>query len=147
MTKAHKGKFASKHPEGTKPDQEITQAIWNNVLEGALSCAAASKISESLGVSMADVGRNADLLDVRIHKCLYGLFGQATSTGEKVPIEPFETVSKEMKKAFDDKLENGCLTCAAGWEITDQMGLKLKSIPEICETLKIKIVRCQLGAF
>ncbi|MCP4600701.1 MAG: hypothetical protein GY847_09245 [Proteobacteria bacterium] len=147
MTKSHKGKFASKHPENIEPNEQIAQAVKANLKEGKLSCAAAIRISKDLDVSMADVGRNADLLEVRICKCLYGLFGQDTPTGKKLPVEPVESVSKEMEKAIRDVLEDGCLTCLAGWEVSSQMGIKYGSLVGICENLKIKICHCQLGAF
>lgn len=147
MTHHEEGHYAAKHPAGTKPDAKLADAIDEALVNGKLACAAAVKISTSLGVSMADVGKTADLLEVRINKCIYGLFGRVDKDGNKKPVKPAESVSDEMKAAIKEKLADGRLSCADGWEIADRLGVARKSIAGICEALKVKINKCQLGAF
>jgi hypothetical protein len=147
MTHHDEGKYAAKHPPGSKPDDKVALAVKDALKEGKLSCAAASRISKDLGVSMEEIGRTADLLEVRINKCIYGLFGRTDKSGNKMPVKPAATVSDKMRKAIDERLDDGRLSCADGWEIADTLGAPRKSIAGICETLKVKINKCQLGAF
>ena len=147
MTHEDEGHYAAKHPTGTKPDAKMAQAVDKALVNGKLGCTAATKISRDLGVPMAEVGKTADLLEVRINKCIYGLFGRMDKDGNKKPVKPAESVSEEMKDAINAKLVDGRLSCADGWEIADRLGVPRASIAGICEALKIKINKCQLGAF
>ncbi len=143
----HQGKFARKHPEGTQPDEQIAEAIRENLEDGRLSCAAASRISSQRGVSMNEIGLNADLMEARIHKCLFGLFGRTSADGEKIPVEPAVTIPEEIEVAIRARLEDGRLTCAAGWEVARETDVARGAIAAMCEALGIKISHCQLGAF
>ncbi len=147
MTETDAGKYATKHPKGTKIDERIAKSIKAHLTNDKLSCKAASLISTEQGVSMADIGTTADLLDVRITKCLLGLFGLFSPTGEKLKPEPAEVVSKEVEDAINRALDDGRLSCKAVWETADQLGLTKKQITSCCQTLKIKIFHCQIGAF
>ena len=147
MTHHDAGHYAAKHPQGSKPDEAVARAVNDALEDGKLSCAAATRISEKQAVSMEEIGRTADLLEIRIHKCIFGLFGRTNKDGEKTPIEPAESVSDEMRETIENRLEGGRLSCAAGWEVADEMGVSRKYIASICEALEIKINKCQLGAF
>ncbi|MCP4679132.1 MAG: hypothetical protein GY854_27300 [Deltaproteobacteria bacterium] len=144
---SQEGKFASKHPVGSHLDDAVAHEIRIHLEDGKLSCAAAIRIAQDLDVPMADVGRNADLLEARIHKCLFGLFGYQDEDGEKIPVEPAEVVSEEMEQAIRERLEDNCLTCEAGWEIAQKMNVARGRIASICEALGIKITNCRIGAF
>ena len=65
MTHQHRGHYASKHPEGTQPHEGTAAALRERCPEGRLSCGAASEIAGGLGVALTEVGRTADLLEVR----------------------------------------------------------------------------------
>lgn len=147
MTHHDAGKYALKHPSGTVADDRIADAVRARMKEGKLACAAASKISNELGVSMAEIGRTADLLEIRIHKCLLGLFGRSTETGEKKPLKVPEFVSDELKKAVLEGVEDGKMTCQVAWKIADEQNVSRETVAGVCELHKIKIVSCQLGAF
>lgn len=141
------GKYALKHPPGTVADKRLADAVRGKERDGRLACAQASKISRELGISMADIGRTADLLEVRIHKCILGLFGRTTETGEKRPLPIPEFVSDELKRAVLEGAKDGKMSCATVWKIADESNISRETVAGVCEIEKIKIVNCQLGAF
>ena len=147
MTHRDAGKYAQKHPPGTLLDQRLAKAVKKKARSGKLSCAVASRLAEELGVSMADIGRTADLLEIRIHNCMLGLFGRHTATGQKRKIAKADAVSPEMERAILSSVESGRLPCARAWEIADEQGISRESVSSFCEALEIKISNCQLGAF
>lgn len=147
MTSKNRGKYASKHPEGTELEPSIANQIQIHQDDGRLACAAAIKIAGDLGVSLSEVGRNADLMDLRIDRCILGLFGYKHHEGKKRLVKPAESVPPEMEKPIKDSLEDDRLSCKAAWDIADQLEMSRPSIAEACEALKIKISNCQLGAF
>jgi hypothetical protein len=144
MTHSDKGHFAAKHPAGTTVAPSVEQAIKNNLKEGRITCAAAHDTAVKLGVSPAEVGIGIDLQDGRIHKCQMGLFGYG-SEGKKVL--PAKTVDAAVHAAIREALVDGRLACADAWRLAETHGLSRRAIANICETLQIRINRCQLGAF
>ena len=140
-------KYAAKHPEGSAPDPQIAGEISQNLLSGGLSCAAACRLAAKLGVTLAEVGKTADLMEIPVLKCFYGLFGQSGPLGEKKLINPVASVPDEMKQAIFAKTTQNTLTCASGWRIADETGCPRDTISSYCEKLGIKITKCQLGAF
>jgi hypothetical protein len=147
MSQEESGKYASKHPADIKPDEKVAKAIQARLTDGRLSCAAATKIADELGISLADVGRNADLQDIRITKCLMGLFGYFTPEGKKIKPTPAESVPKAVEEAIRVHLKDGVLTCADAWKVAKITGTPRKEFGPIAGALKIKIKPCQLGAF
>jgi len=83
MTHSDAGRYAAKHGKDGSPDEKIAAAVRANLTVGELACAVAERISGELGVSMADVGRTADLLETRIGRCQLGLFGYDAPAGEQ----------------------------------------------------------------
>lgn len=140
-------KYAAKHPEGSAPDPQIAGEITQNLMSGGLSCAAASRLAGKLGVTLAEVGKNVDLMEIPILECSYGLFGQIGPHGKKKRIKSVTSVPDEMKQAILAKTTQNTLTCAGGWQIADEMGCPRDTISSYCEKLGIKITKCQLGAF
>jgi hypothetical protein len=147
MIQHRQGKYAAKHTIDIQPDEKIAEAIKSQLQNGKLWCAAACKIADEMDVSLATVGRNADLIEARITKCLLGFFGHRDPEGNKLKPEPAESVPKEVEDAINARVENGRLTCKALWEIGRQTNTSKKDLGRICQTLDIKIVRCQLDAF
>ncbi len=147
MTTEDPGKYASKHPPNIKPDEKVADAIRAKLTEGRLSCGSAVSIADDLKLTLADVGRTADLMDIRITKCLMGLFGYFTSEGKKIKPTPAESVPKEVEEAIRANLMDGILTCAAAWKVAEMTGTPKKDLGPITAALKIKIKPCQLGAF
>jgi len=68
-------KFADKHGAGVRVNELIKEKIISQTKNNELACAKAFKIADELNVSAAEVGKTADLLEMRLAKCQLGLFG------------------------------------------------------------------------
>lgn len=147
MTHEDEGKYALKHPPGTKPDERIAKAIREESPGHELACGIAEKIAKELKVKMSEVGITADLLEMKIKNCQLGLFGWGKKPDHGKDIQAGSPVSAEMKSALEEVVENGRVTCASLWAIADRLGIERKSVSSACETLGFKIRACQLGTF
>lgn len=129
--------------------QSLTEAIRQHVdAEGMLSCAAAFRIAEALGVEPSAVGQAADALGVRLGRCQLGLFGYGPKAeGRHKVVQPTATVAAGLAQAIHDGLVQGRLPCATAWEIAAALNIPKMDVAAAAETLGIKIARCQLGAF
>ena len=147
MTHENAGKYAAKHPPDTVRNEQIAKAIREKSSGGGLGCAMAEKISKELKVGMAEVGITADLLEIKIKECQLGLFGWGDKPGHGKDIRATEPVPVGIKSAIEKAAVNGTVTCAAAWKIADQLSVKRKVVSAACDTLKLKVRPCQLGAF
>ncbi|MDY7033399.1 MAG: hypothetical protein SVY10_16025 [Thermodesulfobacteriota bacterium] len=147
MTHEDSGKYAAKHPPDTTLNEKIAETIRERSPGSELACGTAEKISKELKVEMSDVGITTDLLEIKIKKCQLGLFGYGEKPNHGKDIQAADSVSDAMKKAIEGAAEDGVVTCAALWTIADRLGAKRKAVSAACDTLKIKIRACQLGAF
>jgi hypothetical protein len=144
MTHSDKGHYATKHAPGQRPDEKIAALVRLKVDEGKLPCADAERIGAKLGATMTEVGRTLDLLEVRISRCQLGLFGYVQE-GKIVRLE--EEFTPELEKAIRSRLSDGRLPCAEAWKIAAEMNVPRLKVSSACETLKIRMKPCQLGAF
>jgi len=147
MTHEDAGKYAAKHPPGTKLNEKIAKAVREKSSGGGLACAMGEKISKELGVEVAAVGITADLLELKIKNCQLGLFGWKDKPNHGKDIQAVESVAAEMKTAIEGAAEEGEIICAALWAIAERLNTNRKEVSGACETLGIKIRKCQLGAF
>ena len=147
MTHEDAGKYALKHPPGTRPNEEIAKAIRERSPGGELACAVAEKIAKDLKVRIPEVGVTADLLGIKIKKCQLGLFGWGKKPNHGKDIHAADFVSAGMKSALEKVAENGAVTCATAWAIADRLGTERKAVSAACDALRLKIRACQLGAF
>lgn len=147
MTHEYSGKYALKHPPGSKPNEPIAKAIREKSPGNELSCGLAEKIAKELHVSLSEVGMTADLMGVKIKKCQLGLFGWGNKRNHGKDIYPVESVPLEIKLALEEVAEKGRVTCASVWAIADRLGVERRIISTACETLGLKITSCQLGTF
>ncbi len=147
MTRRDAGKYAAKHPQGTAQSEPIAKAIREHAPDGGLACAMAEKISKKFTVPMAEVGINADLLEIKIKECQLGLFGWDDEPSHGKDIRPAASVSVEIKSALEKAAVNGKVACAALWKIADQLSVERRVVSAACEALEIKVRACQLGAF
>jgi len=143
MTHENAGHYAAKHPTGAKYNPQVAKAIKQKILDGKITCAAAHKIADNFNIAPAETGRNIDLLEIRLSKCQMGLFGYGK---QKKIIKPAESISPELEKAIKESIADGRI-CAACWDTARKMGCSKLDVSGACETLKIKISPCQLGAF
>jgi hypothetical protein len=142
---AHKdaGHYAAKHGPGVSPDERISGAVREKSEAGELACAEAERIGLTLGVSLAEIGRTLDLLELRIGRCQLGLFGYP----EGKAVHPVAAVAPDFETAIRMRLAGGRLPCQAAWEIAEGRKLTRMAVSDACEALKIRIKPCQLGAF
>ncbi len=143
MTHADAGRYSAKHAPGVSPDEKIAVAVRQKAVEGELACAEAERIGAALGVSLAEVGRTLDLLELRIGRCQLGLFGYPGGKS----LQPALVVAPELEAAIRGCLSDGRLPCKVAWEIAAERKVTRMKISSACETLKIRIKPCQLGAF
>jgi hypothetical protein len=141
---AHKdaGHYAAKHGPDVSPDERISGAVLEKSAAGELACAEAERICLTLGVSLAEIGRTLDLLELRIGRCQLGLFGYPSGKA----LRP-AAGDPALEAAIRVRLIDGRLPCQAAWEIAAGRKLTRMAVSSACEALKIRIKPCQLGAF
>ena len=142
MTHSDAGNYAAKHKNQSIP-AELKAMINAALAENRLSCKQAHKIAETSEFSPEDVGRAADLLEIRLSGCQLGLFGH----GQKEKIKAALNPEVKLVKALQEKLVDGRLSCRAAWQIATKFNLHKTDITAACEAEDIKITPCQLGAF
>lgn len=144
MTHENAGHYAKKHPADRKVKTEIVQAVRQKASDGEISCSAAHKIATDSDVPAKEVGFVIDYFEIRIVKCQLGLYGYRP---EKKVVKPAKAVSKALEVAIKGSLIEERLSCIAAWDIAERFGIARMDVSSACETLKIKIFNCQLGAF
>ena len=144
MTHEQKGHFSKKHSPDRKVSERVSAQVKSRVTDGAMACAVAFEIAESLAVPAEEVGFTLDSLEVKVVKCQLGLFGYAPS---KRLVRPVERVPPDLEKAIRGALVKGRLPCSSAWALAEKRRLKKMEISSACETLGIKIGPCQLGTF
>jgi len=137
-------KFADKHGVDVQVNERVKEHIMGQTQNNELACAKAFKIADELNVSAAEVGKTADLLNMKLVKCQLGLFGY---TPEKKIVKPKAASTIKLESAIQDSLAEGALPCAKAWEIARNFDISKMTVSAVCEQLKIKIKPCQLGAF
>ena len=143
MTHSDAGRYAAKHKPGETPDKKIVEAVRQKAAAGELACAEAERISKTLVLSLEEIGRTLDLLELRIGRCQLGLFGYP---GGKT-VQPAAAVTPDFEAAIRARLSEGRLPCKAAWEIAAERKLARMAVSAVCEALQIRIKPCQLGAF
>jgi hypothetical protein len=143
MTHCDAGRYAAKHGSGEVPDERVAGVLREKTVEGELACADAERIGLALQVTLAEVGRNLDLLELRISRCQLGLFGYP----EGRTVRTAAALDSDLDEAIRGRLADGRLPCRAAWEIAAERKVARMVVSNACERLKIKIKPCQLGAF
>ena len=144
MAQEDKGHYAQKHAPHKKLNQRTAKVVREKAENGEMPCAIAFKIAGELDVFPADVGLTLDLLEIPVIKCQLGLFGYRP---KKQIVKAAELISTPLKDAIHGKLVKGRLPCLAAWEIAKSLRVTKMAVSGACESLKIKICNCQLGAF
>lgn len=143
MTHEDAGHYGGKR-RGMKLNEVIAERIKEKISDNRISCSEAHSIAVELNVTPADMGTAIDLLEIRIIKCQLGLFGYA----EKKNIPALsDKINPEIQSAIQTSLMDGRLACSAAWEISKRFKISKPMVSATCETMKIKISPCQLGAF
>jgi hypothetical protein len=144
MTHSDAGRYSAKHEAGGIPNERIAGAVREKAAKGEMACDEAERIGAALGVKLEEVGRTLDLLELRIGRCQLGLFGYGP---ERKAVQPASSVAKDLEEAIRGRLADGRLPCRAAWEIAAELRITRMEVSAACETQKIRIKPCQLGAF
>ena len=144
MTHLDKGKYFEKHPKDSTLDEGLKEEILAQAQDNNIACKKAEAIAEQKGVTIAEVGKAIDILNINIVECQLGLFGYGD---KKKIVQPASQVAPELKTKIERALQNGRLPCVAVWEIAAQLNIPRMRVCAACEALKIKVKPCQLGAF
>ena len=144
MTHGDRGNYKAKHSSASRLDQRIAEALKKKTADGKITCTDASNTAVELGVTMKEVGLTIDLMEIEISKCQLGLFGYSP---QKMVVKAAEAVQADLEKAIRGALVNDRIPCATAWKIAETFGIPKMAVSSACETLKIKVKPCQLGAF
>ncbi len=138
-----KGHYAQKHT-GASLDPIISEKLKTVAEDGQITCSAAHRAANELGVSLLQIGIQTDLVEFRISKCQLGLFGYSP---EKKKLDPELKISSQLHQALDDASEEGRISCTRCWEIAKNLKCSKLELGSACEIKEIRIKPCQLGAF
>ena len=135
-------------PIGFEIDEKIATEIKTQLMDKMLPCASAHKIAQYFKVSPAFVGHTVDALEIRLSKCQLGLYGYPNKRGwEEARVTemdiPEDFAQALRQKAADEKE----LTCLEVWKLAAKFGVLRKHAGYIADTLNLRIIKCQLGAF
>ena len=144
MTEKDKGHFADKHRGERSVSPALAAAIHEKTTDGKIPCRRAETICREMDVTMGEVGKAADLMEVVITKCQLGLFGFAP---DRKAVQPAAEVLPELETDIRAACDDGRLSCRAAWDIAARRGISKMDVSAACEALKIKVKPCQLGAF
>ena len=144
MTRQDGPKFSAKHGPDNPIDPIVQEKISVNLKQGQLACAVAFKIAQELELSPAEIGKSADILDLKLNKCQLGLFGYEP---DKKKVKAKAPDNPKLEAAIRNSLGDGKLACSDAWEIANRFQLPKMAVSGACEYLNIKIKHCQLGAF
>jgi hypothetical protein len=144
MAREHAGHYAAKHPPGTRVAPAIEQAVREKLKENRITCRDAHEIAATLGVGVEEVGVGIDLMEARISNCQLGLFGHDR---DRDVTGPSTEVDHALKEAIEKALIDGRLQCADAWRIADALAVSRSHVAKACDAMKVKVSRCQLGAF
>ena len=136
--------YEKKHGSDARVDVSIKEELHRRAKDDRLPCAVAFEIAKDLKRRPAEVGKSADLLNLRLNKCQLGLFGYQPN---KKIVKPQEGANQELKDAIAGSLTEGKLTCKAAWDIASRFAVPKMTVSSACEAGGIKISTCQLGAF
>jgi hypothetical protein len=131
------------------PVSGLQQSIQQSLVDGKLPCQAAFSIARAHQVAPADVGREADAMDVRLSRCQLGLFGYGRKDeGQHRAVKPMPKVPHALRAAIVNAVsEDRTLTCVKAWHLAENLEVTKRDVADAAEALEVKIVACQLGAF
>lgn len=124
-------------------NKDINEILKTAASDGSISCPDAFKIVREHNVFPDILGVALNSNKIKIKECQLGLFGH---NGTK-KVRPAETVSEELEDRIFDFLDDNRLACAAAWNIASEMKMSKFDVACACEKIKIKVCKCQLGAF
>jgi hypothetical protein len=121
----------------------INDVLKEFASDGTLTCMKAFEIVSEYSIFPDILGMAIDSNKIKLKGCQLGLFGH----GNSKLIRAAETVSEELENKIYSMLEDEKMPCAAAWSIASDLKISKPDVACACEKLKIKIFKCQLGAF
>lgn len=125
-------------------DKNISDIIKEEAVDNKITCARAFAISQKHSIFPDLIGVAMNDAKIKICECQMGLFG--CSSGNKI-VKPADDVSGDLEELIFSHIENDKLGCQAAWSIASELKIRKMDVASACEKLKIKINKCQLGAF
>ena len=124
--------------------KKIEEMIRTYPEKDRLPCAVAHYIAASLHVSPEEVGDVATAMKVKLCLCQLGLFGYGRKgmSSYKILGRPVEIAQEIVDRARD-----GVIPCKELWRIADETGIFRPEAGNAADSLGLKIIPCQLGAF
>jgi hypothetical protein len=144
MSTKNKRPYSEKHGPDSHLDPMIEKEINKQCKKQEISCPRAFEIAHHLNVKMLEVGRTADLMNIRVVQCQLGLFGHKPKN--KI-VRAEETSDQALLNAIKGAARNNRLTCEKAWQIADQLNISKQNVSNASQANGIKIKSCQLGAF
>ena len=136
--------FKKKNGKDSRLDPIIAENVKNRMKNGKLPCVAAFEIANSLKINPEKIGMTADMLGVSLSECQLGLFGHGP---DKKIVKAESSKNPDLLDSIKNASTGGKLNCAAAWRIAKLFKAPRLKISDTCEARRIKITRCQLGAF
>lgn len=125
-------------------NKNISDVIKEAAVDNKITCAQAFAISHKHSIFPDLIGVAMNEANIKICECQMGLFG--CSSGNKI-VKPADDVSENLEELIFSHIENDKLGCQAAWSIAAELKIRKIDVASACEKLKIKIDKCQLGAF
>lgn len=128
--------------------KKIEEMIRTYPEKNLLPCPVAHFIAASLKVTPEEVGDVATALKVKLYQCQLGLFGYGRKgvSGYKIVGRTVE-VPPEVLDRIKDTAKDGVISCRELWDIADEAGVLRPEVGNAADSLGVKVIPCQLGAF
>lgn len=123
---------------------KLESAVQSSLKDGYLSCLAAWRIAKEANVSKIAVGKITDRLGIRIANCQIGCFKvDKTIHNNLAP----NKIDNTIVTTLETLEKNHELTCAKVFDLALQQRLTPMAIADVANLRNWKIHSCQLGCF
>jgi hypothetical protein len=147
MTHDEQGRYSKKETAAGEHDPRVLAAVERAAGGGGLACADAERLAADTGAGQGAIGAAADSREIKLVGCQLGLFGYETADGRHPAFGPAGTVAPGLERRLGEVLVDGRLPCAAAWAVAAELRIARIDVARAAEALRLKISRCQLGAF
>jgi hypothetical protein len=147
MTHDKQGRYSRKETADRAHDPALVAKVERIAGARGLACADAERLAAETGATQDEVGAAADSREIKLEACQLGLFGYETASGRHPAFGPEENVAPGLERRIREALADGRLPCAAAWAIAAELGIGRLDVARAAEGLRIRISRCQIGAF
>lgn len=144
MSHQRPSSLSAKHPANTQVDDRILKALQPHMHKGKITCTEAHDLAGRIAVPPWQVGIAIDLGEARLTACQLGLFGGTDSAETD---QTTEQVRQKLEPIIRKALKDNRLSCLMAWQIGQAHGVTRLQVGHICDTMGIRINKCQLGAF